>query len=214
MLIVHPGELSLPVALTDVLREAHEVTRDARTKEIDARKAKRIPLDDSTNWQEVGEAIAAASLAHGERDTAKVAEAARLLSLHTEGNALEVVPPYEAPPELAGIVCTFRMVADRDRRAWAARLTAAWRRYRDALMADDPIALRDADEAITEVYEAQVAACVAKLDGVQGLKDSVADSLPGLRLAGLLLPLQRAVSHFLSLPPGKALRCGQPAPLT
>lgn len=214
MLIVHPGETSLPVALVDVLREAHEVVRESRNKEIEARKAKRIPLDDSTNWQEVGEAIAAASAAHGERDTAKVAEAARLLALHTEGNALEVVGPYEAPEELAGIVVTFRMVADRDRRAWAARLTAAWRRYRDALIADDPIALRDADEAITAVYEDQVSACLAKLDGVEGLRESIPDSLPGLRLAGLLLPLQRAVSHFLSLPPGKALRCGQPAPLT
>lgn len=214
MLIVHPGELSLPVALTEVLREAHEVAREARAKEIEGRKAKRIPLDDTTNWQEVGEAVAAASLAHGERDTAKVAEAARLLLVHTEGNALEPLPEYVPAPELAGIVCTFRMVADRDRRGWSARLTAAWRRYRDALVADDPIALRDADEAITAVYEDQVAACVAKLDGIEGLRDSVADSLPGLRLAGLLLPLQRAVGHFLSLPPGKALRCGQPAPST
>ena len=214
MLIVHPGELSAPVALVDVLREAHEVARASRATDIEGRKAKRIPLDDTTNWQEVGEAVATASLALTDRDTKRLSEAARLILAHADGNALEEVPAFEAPPELAGIIVTFRMVADKDRRAWAARLTTAWRLYRDALVADDPIRLREADETITGVYEDQVTACIAKLDGVQGLKDSLADNLPGLRLAGLLLPLQRAIGHFLSLSPGKALRCGQPAPLT
>lgn len=214
MMIVHPGELSAPVALQSVLREAHKEAQDARQREISERTARRVPLDDATDWPEVAKVATTLTAAVDKRDAKAAAEAARLVLAHSDGNALAPLPDYEPVADLDGIVITLRMVADRDRRAWSARLTTAWRAYRDALIADDPMALRAADEAITSVYEDQVAACVAKLDGVQGLRDSMADNLPGLRLAGLLLPLQRAVAHFLSLPVGKALRCGQPAPST
>ena len=82
-ILIYPGQQGAPVALLDVLREAHEAARANRQAEIDARVKARIPLDDSTNWQEVGELVSRASLAHGERDSAKVASAARRSEEHT-----------------------------------------------------------------------------------------------------------------------------------
>ena len=103
-ILIYPGQQGEPVALLSVLREAHDAARAARQSEIDARKKARVPLDDSTNWQEVGEAIARASIAHGDRNTATVADAARTLLAHVDGNALEPIGEFVADPDLDGIV--------------------------------------------------------------------------------------------------------------
>ena len=198
----------LPVALLDVLREAHEAARANRQAEIDARAKARIPLDDSTNWQEVGELVARASLAHGERDSVKVASAARELVAATEGNAIEPIGDFVGDAALDGIVVTMQIVDDATRRLWNAQTQAAWIAIRDASKDADVMARRDAYDRLERAYEAVVLGVVAKLDGLAGLKATVAESMPALRLAGLLVPLYTAARHFLDLPPGKAVRCG------
>lgn len=207
-ILIYPGQQGEPVALLSVLREAHEAARASRQAEIDARKKARVPLDDSTNWQEVGEAVARASLAHGARDSVAVAAAARDLVAFTDGNALEALGDFVPDPDLNGIVVTMRIVDDATRRLWAAQTQAAWMAIRDAVKLDDVIARRDAYARLEAVYEAVVVGVVAKLEGLQGLRDSVAESMPALRLAGLLVPLHGAARYFLELPPGKAVRCG------
>jgi hypothetical protein len=213
-ILIYPGQQGEPVALLSVLREAHEAARASRQSEIDARKKARVPLDDSTDWQEVAEAVARASLAHGARDSVAVAAAARDLVAFTEGNALEPLGDFVPDPDLDGIVVTMRIVDDATRRLWAAKTQAAWMAIRAALAGDDVIARRDAYARLEGVYEEVIAGTVARLDGLQGLRDSVAESMPALRLAGLLVPLHAAARHFLELPPGKALRCGQQPPST
>jgi len=213
-ILIYPGQQGEPVALLSVLREAHEAARASRQSEIDARKKARVPLDDSTDWQEVAEAVARASLAHGERNSVAVAAAARELVAATEGNALEPLGEYQPDPDLDGIVVTMRIVDDATRRLWAAKTQAAWMAIRAALAGDDVIARRDAYARLEGVYEEVIAGTVARLDGLQGLRDSMAESMPALRLAGLLVPLHAAARHFLELPPGKALRCGQQPPST
>lgn len=213
-ILIYPGQLGEPVALQAVLREAHDEARKARQVEIDARVKARIPLDDSTNWQDVGELVARASLAHGERDSAKVAAAARELAAATDGNALAPLGDFVPPEGIDGIVVTMQIVDDATRRLWTAQTQAAWLAIRDASKTDDVMARREAYDRLERAYETTVVGVVAKLDGLQGLKSTVAESMPALRLAGLLVPLYTAARHFLDLPPGKALRCGQQPPST
>ena len=207
-ILIYPGQQGAPVALLDVLREAHEAARANRQAEIDARVKARIPLDDSTNWQEVGELVSRASLAHGERDSAKVASAARELVAATDGNAIEPIGDFVGDAALDGIVVTMQIVDDATRRLWNAQTQAAWIAIRDASKSADVMARREAYDRLERAYEAVVLGVVAKLDGLAGLKASVAESMPALRLAGLLVPLYTAARHFLDLPPGKAVRCG------
>jgi hypothetical protein len=213
-ILIYPGQQGEPVALLSVLREAHDAARAARQAEIDARVKARVPLDDSTNWQEASEAIARASLAHGDRDSGKVAAAARDLLAHTENNALEPLGDFVADHDLDGIVMTMRVVDDATRRLWNAQTQAAWLGIRNAMRGDDVVARREAYDRLERAYETVVVGVVAKLDGLAGLRDTVADSMPALRLAGLLVPLYTAARHFLELPPGKALRCGLLPPST
>ena len=98
------------------------------------------------------------------------------------------------------------MASDSQRRGWAARRSAAWGEWRTA---GDDEARRAADERLCLLYEEMITVCVARVDGLQGMRATVAESLPGLRLAGLLVPFHDAVRYFLELPPGKALRCGR-----
>jgi len=213
-ILIYPGQLGDPVALQAILREAHDEARKARQAEIDARVKARVPLDDSTVWPDVEESVSAVSLAHGARDSVKVAEHARKLVALTEGNALEPLGEYEPDVNLDGVFITMRIVDDATRRLWSAKTQAAWLAIRNAAKGEDVLARRDAYDRLERVYEEVVCGVVAKLDGLQGLRDSVAESMPALRLAGLLVPLHAAARHFLELPPGKALRCGQQPPST
>jgi hypothetical protein len=211
-LLIYPGQQGDPVALQAVLREAHDAARVSRQAEIDARQKARIPLDDSTRWPDVEEAVSAVSLAHGARDSVKVAEHARRLLALTDGNAIEPLGDYQPDPELDGIMLTMRVVDDATRRLWTAKTQAAWMSIRSSLKTDDVMTRREAYDRLEAVYEEVIVGVVAKLDGLQGLKATVAESMPALRLAGLLVPLHTAARYFLELPPGKALRCGQQPP--
>ena len=209
-LLIYPGTHGEPVALQDVLREAHEAFREARQKQIEARQKKRVPLDDSTDWQAVAEAVASVSLAHGERDSVKVGRHARELVELVDGNTLEVVGPYKPDPALDGIVVTMQVVDDATRRMWNAETQAAWMAIRAARVADDAVKAQQALNGLDATAAKVVAGVVVKIEGVEGLKATVAESMPGLILAGLLTPLYTAARHFLELPAPKAVRCGLP----
>lgn len=209
-LLIYPGTKGTPVPLQDVLREAHEAYREARAKQIEARKKRRVPLDDSTDWAQVTEAVAGVSLALSEKDSAKIAREARALAEMTDGNALEEVGPYEPDPALDGIVVTMQVVADADRRLWNAETQAQWARVRDCRILGDLVGAQQALNALDAIAAKVVAAVVVEVQGVDGMKPTIAESMPGLVLAGLLAPLYQAAQHFLELPVGKAVRCGLP----
>lgn len=209
-LLIYPGTKGTPVPLQDVLREAHEAYREARAKQIETRKKRRVPLDDSTDWAQVTEAVAGVSLALTEKDSAKIAREARALAELTDGNALEEVGPYEPDPALEGIQITMQVVADADRRLWNAETQAQWARVRECRVAGDLVGAQAALNALDAIAAKVVAAVVVEVAGVEGMKATVAESMPGLVLAGLLPALYGAARHFLELPVGKAVRCGLP----
>jgi hypothetical protein len=210
-LLIYPGTHGAPVPLQDVLHEAHEAFREARAKQIETRKKRRVPLDDTTDWAVVTETVAATSVALSVRDSSKIARLCREMLEATEGNSLEEVGPYEPDPALEGIQITMQVVADAERRMWNAETAAAWARVRESRMAGDMVEAQKALNELDAIAARVVAAVVVKIDGVQGLKATVAESMPGLVLAGLLPALYGAARHFLELPVGKAVRCGLPA---
>jgi hypothetical protein len=209
-LLIYPGTKGTPVPLQDVLREAHEAFREARRLQIEQRRKRRVPLDDSTDWKQVTEYVARVSAALREHDTRQMARDARALAEMTDGNALEEVHPYEPDPAVDGIVVTMQVVADADRRLWTAETQAAWSRLKEARIAGDHVAAQKALNDMDAVAARVVSAVVVELQGVEGLKATIAESMPGLVLAGLLAPLYAAARHFLELPVGKAVRCGLP----
>jgi putative component of toxin-antitoxin plasmid stabilization module len=211
MLLIYPGTKGAPVALQSVLREAHDALRDARARQIEARKKRRVPLDDSTDWQAVGEGVASVSLAHGERDSAAVAKAARELVEMTEGHALEPIGDYEPDAALDGIIVTMAVVADADRRMWSAETAAAWDRVRAARLSGDTIAAQCALNDLDTIAAKVVGAVVVDISGAVDLEGkTVVEAMPALVLAGLLAPLYQAARYFLDLPAPKAVRCGLP----
>jgi len=209
-LLIYPGTKGTPVPLQDVLREAHESSRALRLAQIEGRKKRRVPLDDHTDWTQVADSVKRLSEAATARESPIVAKEARLLAELTEGNALEEIEPYEPAPELDGIVVTMQVVSDADRRNWSAETSAAWGRVKEARMAGDMVAMAAATNALDALAAKVAAAVVVEIQGIEGLKATVAESMPGLVLAGLLTPLYSAARHFLELPPGKAVRCGLP----
>ena len=209
-LLIYPGTKGTPVPLQDVLREAHDAFREARKLQIEQRRKRRVPLDDSTDWSEAKAAADRVSAAITERDTAKASREARSLAELTDGNALEEVGPYEPDSAVDGIVVTMQVVADADRRLWTAETQAAWSRLKEARIAGDHVAAQQALNSMDAVAARVVSAVVVELQGVEGLKATIAESMPGLVLAGLLAPLYAAARHFLELPVGKAVRCGLP----
>lgn len=212
MLLIYPGTRGAPVALQDVLKEAHEAHRSARQAQIDARTKRRVPLDDSTDWQAVIDKREPLIEAITKRDTVKVAEKARAIVELTEGNALEPLGDYEPDPAIDGITVTMQVVADADRRMWQAETAACWERVRAA---SDPVARQTALNELDAIAAKVVAAVVVEIGGAIDLDGkSVSDAMPALVLAGLLSPLYQAARYFLELPAPKAVRCGQPLPST
>ena len=209
-LLIYPGTKGEPVALQDVLRESHEAMRERVARQIALRKSRRVPLDDNTDWPRVTEAVAAASVALSERDGAKVAKVAREIVDLTDGNAMEEMGAYEPDPDIEGITVTMQVVADADRRLWAAETQAHWARARAARLDGDMVAAQVAMNAVDAVAAKVVAGVIVDIKGVEGLKATVAESIPGLTLANLLGPLYAVAQYFLDLPPGKAVRCGLP----
>ena len=210
-LLIYPGTKGAPVALQDVLKEAHEAFRAARQTQIDARRKRRVPLDDSTDWVAAGEARDSIIAGVAGQDSVKVAKFARELVEHTSGNALEPIGDFEPDPAVDGIVVTMQIVADADRRMWQAETSACWERVRLARIAGDVVGSQRALVDLDAIAGRVVAAVVVDVGGTLDLEGkSVADAVPGLVLAGLLAPLYTAARHFLELPAPKAVRCGLP----
>ena len=93
MLLVHPGQLGERVKLADILREAHNATRDAINEKIKARTAKGIPLDDSTDWSAVeGHAFKLTAAADNEDTPTVVAMAKAILEATAWTSAAGAVP--------------------------------------------------------------------------------------------------------------------------
>lgn len=211
-ILVYPGQRSEPVALDAILREAHEAAREARAKEIAARKEANVPLDDETRWSDVSAAVHDLQAAMLARKTAEVTAAASKIVTLTDGHELAPIDEWVPNPDHHGIMLTLEIVSDAARRNWRARELAGWQRMVAA--GDDPLKRRDADEEIMAVRADLVATVCVGLSGLEGLKGTVRESLDALRLSGLLGPLYVACRYFLDLPAGKALRCGRLLPST
>jgi hypothetical protein len=207
-LLIYPGTKGAPVALQDVLREAHEAGRVSRAGQIAERQRKRIPLDDSTDWQAVDDVAGSIAALAKSRSSAALALEARRLADLTDGNELEPIGDYVPVPDLDGITVTMQVVADSDRRMWGAQMQAQWQAVRDARVKGDPVASQAALNEIDRIGERMVCAVVVDIGGVDGLKPAIAESIPGLAQVGLTGPLFQAARYFLELPAGKAVRCG------
>jgi hypothetical protein len=207
-LLIHPGQLSEPVMLQDVLAEAHEANRRARDEQIEKRKRERVPLDDTTDWKAVDEIKA--RIAGLGQDSPALFLAATDLRSHVEGNALEPIGPYQPNPDVDGVKVTFRIVTMAENRMWSAEIQSLWAARRDAFLAGDVVTAQAKLNAIDVVAHRVIAAVVAKLEGVDGFSGDVVEDGDALEAAGLATPLYTACRHFLDLPRGKALRCGVP----
>ena len=150
------------------------------------------------------------------KDGPAVGVSAQTILHSTAGNALSDPGEFKAPEgiDLEGIMVRFRVVTEGQRKKWTAAAAMAARAYRDALVAKDTVAMMSADEKIAEVYADCICAVLESIDGVDGLKPDLRDNVEAFRAVGLFSPLYRACDYFLELPPGKALRCGLPRPLT
>jgi len=211
-LLIYPGTRGASVALQDVLREAHEAMREQRARVIEARKKKRVPLDDDTDWQAVIDKREPLIEAITKRDTGKVEQKAMELLALVAGHELAPIDEYEPDPALDGIMVTMQVLADADRRMWSAETTAAWKRVE---VAADPVAKQEALNTLDAIAAKVVASVVVEIGGTVDLEGkSVSDAMPALVLAGLLAPLYQAARYFLELPAPKAVRCGQPLPST
>lgn len=210
IVLVYPGTLGQPVALQDVLREAHNEMRTTRQALIDKRTKMRIPLDDDTNWSALDDSVRAVSAAVAAQDGPAAQRAAQAIVDAVAGNTLEPLPEYQPDPALDGIVVTMKIAGDADRRRWVAEVAKAWQAVDESRQRGDAVEVAQALSALDAVCSDVVAAVVVKIEGIEGLADTVAASMPGLVGAGLLSPLYAAARHFLELPPGKAVRCGLP----
>jgi hypothetical protein len=210
-LLLYPGDVGEPVSLQAILREAHNASRQGVLDEMAARNKAGVPLDDSTDWRLVGSAAERVSQAIVARDASALSDAARSVVALSSGYVLADPGEYVDSEDLDGVTVTMRMCSDSQRRGWVARRASAWREWRQAI---DDEGKRAADERLCVLYEEMITVCIARVDGLQGMRATIADSLPGLRLAGLLVPFHDAVRYFLELPPGKALRCGRLQPST
>lgn len=127
--------------------------------------------------------------------------------LTDDGSPPPVIDEYEAPEHLDGVQVVFRVVSDSDRQ----RLFGLVRQA-----AGDGEAMQ---KAFREVLQCvlQAIQCGDEVHAAFGDETAEAWSKGFLQLLAdnmLLVPLSDAALHFLSLPPKKALRCGQPAQLT
>lgn len=219
-LLIFPGERCSPVLLSDVLRESHDAYRASVVAEIEARTAKKTPLDDETVWGDVEKRGVELLDAISKKDTVKVSSTAMDIAGMTSGNALEDPGPFTPADIIEGVTVTMQIVDDSTALGWRARRIALATERRAARTADNAVvAVAVVDEKMTRLYEEIVCRVVVHIDGIDGLKakDGAVDvvaSMPGLRLVGLLGWLYSAAQAFLDLPVEKALRCGQPAPST
>lgn len=213
-ILVYPGQVSDPVSLQAVLREKHEAERAETEKEVALRKARGVPLDDTTTWSSVRDELARLTSAVAVGDGLKTEAAARAIVGAVDGNTMTVPDAYVDDPDIEGVVVSFTMVSDAQRRDWSARLAVQFRGLREARLTGDEGGYARALDGLEKISSEQIVAVVATIAGVEGLKGTIAESIGGIALSPLFNPLVHAVRYFLKLPAGKALRCGRLAPST
>lgn len=213
MLLVFPGQRAQPASLRAVLEAAWEEGRRARLEEIAQRTKAGVPLDDETAWPVVDGIIASIAEAKAKADSAALARLAGELARATAGNAIADPGPFVAPDGLDGLTIVCEVISQAERLGLMATLADAWAALAELERAGaSSSARRAADEA---VVLAQLAICRRVIVTIGGIEvPDGADLWEGLRLAGLLGPLFTAARWFLTLPPGKALRCGLPSSST
>ena len=211
--LVFPGQLSQPARLVDVLREAHDASRKTRDDEIAGRRKAGVPLDDGTSWAVVDGIVGAIGDARGQQDSAALARLAGDLARATSGNVLEPLGDFVGPDGVDDVVVVFRVASQSARLSDNARLADAWARVVELERAGaSMVDKREADEGVVQAQLAIVRATVAEVRGIDVPEG--ADLWEGVRLAGLLPWFAAAARWFLTLPPGKALRCGLPSSST
>lgn len=213
-LLIYPGQTSEPAALNAILAEERAADIVAVEKEIAARKSAGIPIDDETKWGEVKANLEKLTAAVAAEKTDDVEAFARKIVGGVDGNMLKVPEAFVGDKELDGIKVTFTMVPDARRRDWTARLAVKYRARFTAMANMDEVGYQRALDEIDDVSAEQIVGCISAIEGVEGMKGSVAESIDGIRLSPLFGPLVRAARYFLRLPAGKALRCGHLPPST
>jgi hypothetical protein len=213
MLLVFPGQRAQPAPLRAVLEAAWNEARRARADEIAARIKAGVPLDDETAWPTVERIAAAIAESKQKQDSAGLARLAGELLQATAGHALVELGEFVAPEGIDGLVITCAVLSQAERLDLMAALADAWAALAELERQDaSATARRAADEAVVAAQLAIVRKVIVHLGGID-VPEGV-DLWEGVRLAGLLGPLFSAARWFLTLPPGKALRCGLPSSST
>lgn len=206
-LLVFPGQRAYPAPLVAILREAHELARAARAVELQQRTKAGVPLDDSTAWPVVDGILGALGDARAQQDSAALARLGGDLVRATAGNALTELGDFVAPEGVDGVIVTLQVISQAERLDLNAALGDAWAALLAAEKADaSMLTKRAADEAVLQAQLAIVRRVVVDIAGFD-LPEGC-DLWEGVRLAGLLPAFYAACRHFLTLPPGKVLRCG------
>lgn len=205
-LLVYAGELSDLVLLDDVLREAHEQSKQMRDLLIADRTRRRIPLDDSTDWLAVGDTIS--KIQESKADSAKLFLLACELRDQTEGNAIEPLGEYESLELVKGIKVQFKMISAAQARILQAELQNIFRKKRDAYKSEDSLKIAEVENELEAACGKYVSTLVNKIEGIDLGGKSIEESIDALIGDNLLAFLFSACRYFLSLPRKKALRCG------
>ncbi len=202
--LIYPGTKSAPVSLQAVLKERHDNLREATAKEIERRKAKGIPLNDSVDWAAVAPLVAAQD-AEGLR---------KMLS-----DGLEPLDEYEPIPGYEDIKVRFVALADK-RRAELVLAVALAQNVRNAFvgqpLADVGQECIAADAVVEAAQLALIRAAVADLQMPDGQVDLGSDAVvEAIKATGTLLAhLFIAARDYQGLSPGKGSRFGSAAPST
>lgn len=213
MLLVFPGQRAQPAPLRAVLEAAWNEARRARADEIAARVKAGVPLDDETSWLSVGVITDAIAEAKQKQDSVALARLAGELLQATAGHSLVELGEFVAPEGVDGLVITCAVLSQAERLDLMAALADAWAALAELeRQGASATARRAADEAVVAAQLAIVRKVIVHLGGVDVPEGG--DLWEGVRLAGLLGPLFSAARWFLTLPPGKALRCGLPSSST
>lgn len=211
-LLLFPGEVTEPLSLTALLREAHEGAAADRLAEIERRTKFRTPLDDSTDW--------AALAGFGATLVDSIAKHRSTAVRETCAAIVDRVSPALAPlgdfvPPAAELSIVFRTVSPQDAGGIATRRVHAHRRWLAAQAADDVDATIAANLLYRGAIDLLVRAAVvevhgARIRGADGDKitDLSAAVLDGLDRAGLLTSIHEACLHVQGLAPGKVALSG------
>lgn len=201
------------VCLDDVLKQRHQQVADFVKEKIAKRKSRQIPLDDTTNFDEVNSIIE--KINNSKLNSLKLSELAKELSLHTEGNTIQELPEYKSSELAKTIKVRFNTISQSKLREIGAKTAHYTSMRNEQYLLGNKIEANAAHEKLIEINIEMIRACVYELkidEQLLDIKDNnVIDALDSY---GYLQDITNACDFFCGLPRKKQLQFGQQAQST